>query len=120
MRDVMIRLAQFLGRRRRWVVAAWVSIVLLALPFASKQTEHLTGGGFDVPGSQSMKVSEAVQDEFGSQADGIAVGLKAEPDATGAQRDAAVARVRTEVATLDDVTLPPAVAILSRRQLQGT
>src|SRR3954468_19593227 len=111
MKDAMNRLAQFLGRRRRLVVAAWVVIVLLALPFASKQTEHLTGGGFDVPGSQSMKVSEAVQDQFGSQAGGIAVVLQAAPGASAAERDAAVARLRTEVATLDhDVTLPRAVA----------
>jgi RND superfamily putative drug exporter len=120
MKDAMNRLAQFLGRRRRWVVGAWVLIVLLALPFAAKQTEHLTGGGFDVPGSQSMKVSEAVQDDFGSQADGIAVVLKAAPGATTSERDAAVARVQEEVATLDDVVLPPAVATQARRQLQGT
>ena len=120
MKDAMNRLAQFLGKRRRWVVAAWVLIVLLALPFAAKQTEHLTGGGFDVPGSQSMKVSEAVQDEFGSQADGIAVVLEAEAGATAAERDAAVTRIRKEVATIDDVTLPPAVAVQARRQLQQT
>jgi uncharacterized membrane protein YdfJ with MMPL/SSD domain len=120
MRDAMIRLAQFLGRRRRWVVAAWALVVLLALPFASKQTDHLTGGGFDVPGSQSMKVSEAVQNDFGSRADGIAVVLKAAPGATAAERDRAVARVRSQVAKLDDVTLPPAVAAQARRQLQGT
>src|SRR4051812_49869406 len=107
MRDVMIRLAQFLGRRRRWVVAAWVSIVLLALPFASKQTDHLTGGGFDVPGSQSMKVSEAVQENFGSQADGIAVVLKAAPDASAAERDAAVARGRAEVAAVRGAPAAP-------------
>jgi len=118
MKDAMNRLAQFLGRRRRLVVAAWVLIVLLALPFASKQTEHLTGGGFDVPGSQSMKVSEAVQEQFGSQADGISVVLKAAPGASAAERDAAVARVRREVATLDDVVLPPKVAVAARRQLQ--
>src|SRR5690348_3430354 len=118
MKDAMNRLAQFLGRRRRWVVAAWVLIVLLALPFASKQTEHLTGGGFDVPGSQSMKVSEAVQSRFGSQADGIAVVLKAEPGATAAERGAAVARVRKNVATLEDVTLAPSAAAGARRQLR--
>ncbi len=120
MRDGMRSLAGFLGRRRRWVVAAWVLIVLLALPFASKQTDHLTGGGFDVPGSQSMKVSESLQDEFGSQADGIAVVLKAAPRASAAERSAAVSRLQDEVATLDDVTLPPAVAAQARRQLQGT
>jgi len=119
-KDAMNRLAQFLGRRRRWVVAAWVLIVLAALPFAAKQTEHLTGGGFDVPGSQSMKVSEAVQEDFGSQADGIGVVLKAAPGATAAERDAALTRVRKEVATLDDVVLPPATAVQARRQLQET
>jgi len=120
MKDGMRSLAGLLGRRRRWVVAAWVLIVLLALPFASKQTDHLTGGGFDVPGSQSMKVSESLQDDFGDQADGIAVVLKAEPGASAAERDAAVARVQEEVATLDDVVLPPPVARQARRQLQGT
>jgi uncharacterized membrane protein YdfJ with MMPL/SSD domain len=119
-KDAMRSLAQFLGRRRKLVVGAWVLIVLVALPFASKQTDHLTGGGFDVPGSQSMNVSESLQDEFGSQADGIAVVLKAAPGATAAERDAAVARVQKEVATLDDVTLPPAAARQARRQLQGT
>jgi len=116
----MRSLAGFLGRRRRWVVAAWVLIVVLALPFAAKQTEHLTGGGFDVPGSQSMKVSESLQENFGSQADGIAVVLKAEPGATAAERNASVARVQEEVATVDDVTLPPPAAAQARRQLQGT
>jgi len=120
MKDAMSSLAGFLGRRRRWVVAAWVLIVLLAVPFASKQTDHLTGGGFDVPGSQSMKVSESLQNDFGDQADGIAVVLKAEPGASAEERDAAVARVQKEVATLDDVVLPPPVARQARRQLRGT
>jgi RND superfamily putative drug exporter len=115
----MRALAGFLGRRRRWVVAAWVLIVVLAMPFAAQQTEHLTGGGFDVPGSQSMKVSESLQEEFGSKADGIAVVLQAEPGAGAAERAAAVARLRGEVADLDEeVTLPAAPAALARQQLQ--
>ena len=120
MKDTMRALAGWLGRRRRWVLAAWVAIVVLALPFASKQTDHLTGGGFDVPGSQSMKVSESLQEDFGSQADGIAVVLKAAPGATAAQRDQAVARVRAQVKKLDEVSLPPAAAAQARKQLQGT
>jgi uncharacterized membrane protein YdfJ with MMPL/SSD domain len=120
MRDAMRSLAGFLGARRRWVVAGWVLIVVLALPFAAKQTEHLTGGGFDVPGSQSMQVSESLQEDFGSQADGIAAVLKAEPGATAAERNAAVTRVQDEVATVDDVTLTPAAAAQARRQLQST
>jgi uncharacterized membrane protein YdfJ with MMPL/SSD domain len=119
MRDSMRALAGFLGRRRRWVVGVWVLIVFLALPFASKQTEHLTGGGFDVPGSQSMKVSESLQDDFGSRADGIAVVLKAEPGATAAERNEAVARLQDQVAGVDDVALPAPAAAQARRQLQG-
>ncbi|MFL5898563.1 MAG: MMPL family transporter [Solirubrobacterales bacterium] len=118
MKDAMNRLAQFLGRRRRWVVGAWVLIVALALPFASKQTDHLTGGGFDVPGSQSMQVSESLQEDFGDRADGIAVVLKAAPGATAAQRDRAVARVRGQVAALDEVNLPSGVAVQARQALR--
>ncbi|HEX7279807.1 MAG TPA: MMPL family transporter [Solirubrobacterales bacterium] len=116
----MRALAGFLGRRRRWVVGAWVLIVLLALPFAAKQTEHLTGGGFDVPGSQSMRVSESLQDDFGSQADGIAVVLKADSGASAGERSEAVTRLQDEVAGVDDVALTPAAAAQARRQLQGT
>jgi uncharacterized membrane protein YdfJ with MMPL/SSD domain len=120
MRDLMTRLAGFLGRRRRWVAAAWLLIVVCAVPFAMKQTDHLTGGGFDVPGSQSKAVSESLQDEFGSRADGIAVLLRAAPGAGAAERAAAVQRVREEVATVEDVTLPPAAAAAGRRELART
>lgn len=115
----MNRLAEFLGRRRRWVVAAWVVIVVLALPFAKKQTDHLTGGGFDVPGSQSRQVSEDLQNEFGSQADGISVLLEAAPDASAAERAAAVSRLRAEVAKVDELTLTPAAARQARLQLRS-
>ena len=110
MRDFSTRLAGFLGRRRRWVLAAWILIVVLALPLASKQTEHLTGGGFDVPGSQSKAVSDALENDFASSADGIVVLLRADSEAGPAARTAAVSRVRRAVADLDEVTLPAAAA----------
>ena len=47
--------------RRRWVVlAAWIVVLLAALPFAARQTDHLTSGGFEVPGSQSQVVSDNI------------------------------------------------------------
>jgi RND superfamily putative drug exporter len=120
MRELMIKLAGTLGRRRRWVLAGWIVVLLVALPVASHQTDHLTGGGFDVPGSQSKVVSNALVRNFGDSADGIAAVLRAEPGAGRAARIAAVARVRRSVAGIDEVTLPPAVARRAEVELQRT
>src|SRR5215207_2433577 len=118
MRDAMNRLATVLGRRRRWVLGVWLVIVVLALPFAAKQTEHLTGGGFDVPGSQSKAVADSMQGVFARESGGVAVLLRAEPGASAAERGAALERVRREVAAVDGVALPPAVARRGEAQLR--
>jgi uncharacterized membrane protein YdfJ with MMPL/SSD domain len=110
MHDAMLQLAGFLARRRRLVVAAWALVVIAALPLAARQTEHLTGGGFDVPGSESKAVADAMQGVFVKRSNGIAVSLQAGPDASAAERAAAVGRVGREVAEIDGVVLPPAVA----------
>jgi RND superfamily putative drug exporter len=118
MRDAMNRLAVVIGRRRRWVLAAWVVIVIAALPFASRQTEHLTGGGFDVPGSQSKAVVDSMQGVFARESGGVAVLLRAAPAASPAERAAAVARVRDAVAPIEGIALPLAVARRGEAQLQ--
>jgi RND superfamily putative drug exporter len=118
MREPMSRLAGFLGRRRRWVLGAWVTVLVLALPIAAHQTDHLTGGGFDVPGSQSKAVSESVERKFGGDADGIAVLLRAEAGAGPAAQAAAIGRVRRAVAATEDVTLPSPVARQGAVQLR--
>jgi uncharacterized membrane protein YdfJ with MMPL/SSD domain len=120
MRDFMIRLAGFLGRRRRWVLAGWLVIVVLALPIASHQTDHLTGGGFDVPGTQSKAVSDSLENDFSDKTGGIAVLLQAGGDASRDARAAAVGRLRHAVAGLDEVTLPPATAHRAELALQRT
>jgi uncharacterized membrane protein YdfJ with MMPL/SSD domain len=120
MRDFMVKLAGFLGHRRRWVLLAWIVIVALALPLASHQTDHLTGGGFDVPGSQSKAVSDSLQRDFGAKTGGITVLLRAEADAGPAARAAAVDRVRRAVEGLDEVTLPAGVARRAELALQRT
>jgi RND superfamily putative drug exporter len=120
MRDFMVRLAGFLGRRRRWVLAAWIAVVAVALPIASHQTDHLTGGGFDVPGTQSKAVSDSLEKDFSDKTGGIAVLLQAEEGAGRAARVAAVDRVRHAVAGLDKVTLPPASARQAELALQRT
>lgn len=57
MQAAMDRLAKALERRRWLVVGVWVAVLVAAAPFAARQTEHLTSGGFTVPGSGSKAVS---------------------------------------------------------------
>jgi RND superfamily putative drug exporter len=120
MRDFMVRLAGLLGRRRRWVLVGWIAVVAVALPIASHQTDHLTGGGFDVPGTQSKAVSDSLERNFSDKTGGIAVLLQAEEGAGRAARVAAIDRVRHAVAGLEKVTLPSAAARQAELALQRT
>jgi len=57
----MDRLERFVTRRRRIVLGVWIVLVVAAVPFAAQQTKHLTAGGFEVPGSGSLAVSDALK-----------------------------------------------------------
>ena len=60
MQNAMVALDAFLRRHRRPVLVAWVLLLLAAIPLAARQSEHLSSGGFDVPGSQSAAVDQAL------------------------------------------------------------
>ena len=99
----MDRLARFVERRRLLVLGAWVAVLLAAVPFASRQSEHLTGGGFQVPGSQSEVVDRNLERFESAQREYLAVVL--------AKREAArVADVRAEIGRVAEIAerLPPA------------
>src|SRR5436190_22944239 len=99
----MVNLSGFLTRRRWWVVGAWLITVIIAAPLAAKQTDHLSGGGFDVPGSQSQTVETAATKRFTStEAGRIAVVLQPGPAVTQEQAAAAVKRLEGQVAAADN------------------
>ena len=61
----MARLHDFLAGHRRLVLAAWVVALVAAAPFAAKQTDNLTSGGFLVPGSgRPISVCEAIDARY--------------------------------------------------------
>jgi RND superfamily putative drug exporter len=107
MRVFMVNLSRFLTRRRWWVVGAWILVVVVSLPLASRQTEDLSGGGFDVPGSQSQAVETAVMANFETSDVGrLAVVLEPQEGATPQQSAAAVDRAAQQVASVDGASIP--------------
>ncbi len=48
----------------RIVLVVWATVVAVALPFAARQSDHLTLGGYEVPGSQSARVNATLGRDF--------------------------------------------------------
>jgi uncharacterized membrane protein YdfJ with MMPL/SSD domain len=55
--QLLVRLADVTSHHRRVVVAAWLALLASCAWFSLHQTSHLSGGGWDVPGSQSLRVT---------------------------------------------------------------
>jgi len=108
MQTAMLRLDSLLHRRKRVVLIVWAALLLAALPFAARQSEDLSSGGFDVPGSQSAAVDAALARFPGVQQAQLAAVLVPEPGATPAQLRAAVDRVAAAAGPVAGVSLPDA------------
>ena len=63
-RSRFYRLGAFAYRRRFWVLGAWLLIFFAASMPLQKLNDRLSQGGFEVPGSQSFVVAEAIKTEF--------------------------------------------------------
>ncbi len=112
----MDRLDGFLRRRRRWVIAAWLAILLSALPFAAQQTDHLTSGGFSVPGSGSDAVDKALADFDQAEREELAVVLALRPDGDPHAVRAEIERVDRLAAELSHVELASETARAAARE----
>ncbi len=109
MQTLMLRLDGLVSRRRRLVLAAWAVILLAAVPFAARQADHLSGGGFDVPGSQSVAVQHAVEHDFDTaQGTTLAAVLVPRRNATPAELREAIAKVDAAAGPTENVDLPAA------------
>jgi uncharacterized membrane protein YdfJ with MMPL/SSD domain len=103
----MLKLDAFVRRRKRLVLIAWAVVLLAAVPFAARQSEDLSSGGFGVPGSQSAVVDEALEGFPGVQRAQLAAVLVPQRGATDAQLRAAVGRVAAAAGPVDGVSLAP-------------
>jgi uncharacterized membrane protein YdfJ with MMPL/SSD domain len=116
MQGAMDKLAGLLERRRFIVFGAWIVLLVAAVPFAARQTDHLTSGGFQVPGSESEVVDRNLERFEGAQRESLAVVLAKEEGATPAGVRAEIERVAAIAAELPHAEVAPAAAQRASRE----
>lgn len=104
----MMRLSSLL-RRFRWLVfTAWLLALVPAVWLILSQSSNLTGGGFEVQGSQSLNVQYEIEDHFPDEgASPLALVAAPRADATYEDMNAAVAELESMAAEVSSVTLVP-------------
>src|SRR5258708_38303572 len=58
------QLAGLVSRRRRAVFAVWIVLLAAGGWVSLHQSDHLSGGGWEVPGSPSLQVADALQKDW--------------------------------------------------------
>ncbi|AKN15504.1 hypothetical protein MHAE_18102 [Mycobacterium haemophilum DSM 44634] len=106
----MMRLSRCL-RRFRWLVfTGWLLTLVPAIYLAMTQSGNLTGGGFEVAGSQSLLVHDQLQEEYPDQgAASLALVAAPRPDASYQDMNDAVAllkRIAGEFPGVSEVPSP--------------
>lgn len=96
-------------RRFRWLVfTAWLLALVPSVYLALTSSGSLTGGGFEVAGSQSLRVQYAIEDHFPDEgASPLALVAAPRADATFQDMDDAVAFLHRVAEETPSVTLVP-------------
>lgn len=104
----MMRLSSSL-RRFRWAVfAAWLLLLVPSIYLALNQSSNLTGGGFEVEGSQSLQVQRQLEQHFPDQgASPLALVAAPRADASFDDMNAAVVRLEKLAAEVPSVKIVP-------------
>jgi uncharacterized membrane protein YdfJ with MMPL/SSD domain len=104
----MMRLSRSL-RRYRWLVfTGWLLALVPAIYLAMTQSGNLTGGGFEVAGSQSLAVHDQLEDLYHEQgASSLALVAAPRPDASYQDINDAVAQLRQIAGEFPNVTEVP-------------
>ncbi len=96
-------------RRYRWAVfAAWLLLLVPSIYLAMNQSGNLTGGGFEVEGSQSLHVQRELEQHFPDQgASPLALVAAPRADASFEDMTAAVTQLERIAAEVPSVKVVP-------------
>jgi uncharacterized membrane protein YdfJ with MMPL/SSD domain len=100
---LMIALEAWLRRHRRLVLTVWGVAIVAAVPLASRQTKHLSGGGFTDPASSSGQVEHALARFPGAEGPTLAAVLVPRRGAPSADLRRAIGGVERIVARVGGV-----------------
>jgi heme transporter len=104
----MMRLSRSLCRYRWLVFTGWLLALVPAIYLAMTQSGNLTGGGFEVAGSQSLLVHDQLEDQYRDQgASSLALVAAPRADATYQDINDAVAQLRQIAGQYPGVTEVP-------------
>lgn len=102
----MHRLHELTTVHRRVFIGAWLALVLAAIPFAARQSNHLTSGGYAVAGSQSSDVESTLRQVFPQiNQTSLAILLSPGTRTTPMQLNAAVRLAQRAVHGIPHITL---------------
>ncbi|TDZ78421.1 Membrane protein YdfJ [Mycobacteroides salmoniphilum] len=108
MQSVMMRTSDYLRRYRWLTVAVWLILIVAAVGLVAGQGEKLTGGGFEVDGSQSLTVHDAMETGFREHgASPLALVAAPRPDATVADMTAAVDYLKQVAGQIPQISVEP-------------
>lgn len=108
MQSAMMRTSDYLRRYRWLTVAVWLILIVAAVALVAGRGEKLTGGGFEVAGSQSLKVHDAMETGFREHgASPLALVAAPRPDATVSDMAAAVDYLKQVAAQIPQVSVEP-------------
>ena len=104
----MLRVSSNL-RRFRWAVfAVWLLLLVPSIYLAMNQSSHLTGGGFEVEGSQSLYVQRQLEAQFPDQgASPLALVAAPRSDASYDDMTSAVSHLERLAAEVPSITVVP-------------
>ena len=104
----MMRLSSSL-RRFRWLVfVGWVLALIPALYLVLTSSGHLTGGGFEVPGSQSLRVHDQLEAHYPDQGTSpLALVAAPRADASYEDMNAAAGFLQQVAKQMPDVVVVP-------------
>jgi uncharacterized membrane protein YdfJ with MMPL/SSD domain len=101
----LVRLADTVAARRRLVIGTWACLIVALAWFSLHQSDRLSSGGFEIPGSQAARADAALRDFPGFSSATYSIVVSGAKRANVEQR---VGRARAIAARDRDIRVGPA------------